>query len=176
MRGDLSAGYDEGMAAAALVPYIFAPVLAMRCAIWSGDPERARRAEAYLVAAVDRGRSVGANRRLMEAGLAALEGRLDEASAGYRAAATTLRDLDATLDLAFCLVDHATLIGPRDRAALAAADEAREILARIDCPPLLERLASGVGHRPSEAASTASRKAVDRRDGEPADLPGAAGA
>ncbi len=144
LAGDLGGGFTEAMTGAGLSPSAWASALAMRYALWLGEPERARLAHAGLVAAPDRGRAIGAVRRSLEAGLAALEGRHDEAAAGYRAAAATLRELDATLDLALCQLDHAVLLGPGDSGARAAADEAREILTRIDAPALLARLDAGL--------------------------------
>jgi hypothetical protein len=140
LAGDLAGAFDEGMTGAGLAPYSQAPVVAMRSALWLGDPERARRAHELLVAAIDRGRAIGAVHRSLGAGLAALEGRPGEAAAGYRAAASTLRALDATLDLAYCQLDHTILIGPDDPGGRAAAVEAREILTRLGATALVERL------------------------------------
>jgi class 3 adenylate cyclase len=144
LAGDLTAAFDEAMTGAALVPQAACPIIAMRCAVWLGDIERVHQAHALVEASVEHGRAIGAVRRSLAAGLAAIEGRTAEAAAGFRAAAGTLRDLETTLDLALCQLDHALLVGPDDPGARAAADEAAELLSRIDAPPLLERLRSGL--------------------------------
>ncbi len=144
LAGDLPGAYDEAMTGARLAPYAQAPTIALRCALWMGDLERARRAREHVAAALDRGRAIGAIRRSLDAGLAALDGRRHEAVAGYRAAAATLRALDSPFDLALSQLDHATLVGLADPEARAAADEAREVLTRLDVPPLLARLAAGL--------------------------------
>ena len=92
----------------------------------------------------ERGRYVGATRVGLEAGLAALEGRRDEAITLYRSAADTFRDLDSPLDLGRSQMEYAILVGPDDPGARAAADEARAILTRLGSPPLLERLELGL--------------------------------
>ncbi len=163
LAGDSAGAYAEAMTGAGFVPTIDAPVVAMRCALAMRDLGRARQAGSMVVAALDRGPAVDAIRRGLEAGLAALEGRREDAVVGYRAAATTLRALDDTLELAFCQLDHATLVGPADPEARAAAEEAREILVRLDCPPLLERLDLGL-----------ERWALERSTSGPATAPGRA--
>jgi len=164
LAGDLPGAFDEAMTGAALVPQAASPVVAMRCAIWLGDLDRARRAHALVEASTERGRAIGAVRRSLAAGLAALEGRTAEAAAGFRAAAGTLRDLDSTLDLALCQLDHAVLLGADDPVARAAAEEAGELLGRIDTPPLLSRLQAALDRETIEAAD----------EGSPGTRPGAA--
>ena len=161
MAGDLSGGFDEAMTAASLAPGLSGPSLAMRYAIWLEDPDQTRHAQAAVVAALDRGRYVDSVRRSLDAGLAAVEGRCDEAAAGYRAAASTQRDLDATLDLGLTQLDYATLVGPGDPVARAAADEARAIFEQIDSPPLLERLRRGLERWGEGNASDARQATAD---------------
>ncbi len=160
LADDLAGAYDEAMTGAGLAPTLDAPVIAMRCALWMGDVDRARQARRLVVAALDRGRAVDAIRHGLEAGLAALEGRREEAVAGYRAAASTLRALDESLELALCQVDRITMLGSEDLEARAAADEAREILVGIDCPPLLDRLAIGLERSTRDRTTAPGRVAA----------------
>ena len=144
LAGDLPGALATAIAGAEMSPNIFLPAFAMRCAVWSGDREGARRARGYVVAAGEHGRFVDSMRRSLDAALAALEGRREEAVTGFREAASALRDLDSMLELGLSQLDHAVLIGPADPVARAAADEARAIFERIDSPPLLERLRLGL--------------------------------
>jgi class 3 adenylate cyclase/predicted ATPase len=109
----------------------------MRAALWLGDTGRAREALAGMEGS--RGRWMAAARTTGEAGLAALEGRYDDAATAYARAIEAWRSLDSPLDLAFCALDRAFLRGARS-APEGEDDEAREILSRIGATPLLARL------------------------------------
>ena len=76
----------------------------------------------------------------LRAGLAALEGRLDDAVGDYRTAMTVYGDLGLRFDVAMTALDMATFIGPGHPAVRAAAAEGREILRELEATPLLERL------------------------------------
>jgi len=131
----------------------------MRIAIWMEDAGRARDCLPLVAGGLFPGRWYGASRRELKAGLDALEGRLDQSATGFRSAATSLRDLDVPLELGYCLLEWATLIGPDDPAARAAAAEAREIFTRLGSPPLLARLDEGLARRPS--SKTMPRRASE---------------
>jgi tetratricopeptide (TPR) repeat protein len=165
LSGQLDEAYGHALAAARLIPYIAYAESSLRYALWLGDVERVRLAAALLQASVERGRFAGAIRRGMEAGVAAIEGRVDEAGAGYRAAAATLRDLDLPLELGLFLLDYATLIGPDEPGARAAAAEAREIFTRLGSPPLLARLdgalAKWEGTGPTRTPASPERSVAD---------------
>lgn len=109
----------------------------MRTALWLGDAARAR--EALVDMGGFRGRWMAAMRLTAEAGLAALEGRQDEAATAYTRALAAWRALNSPLDLAWCALDRAVLRGssvtPGDED-----DEAREIFTRIGATPFLARL------------------------------------
>lgn len=77
----------------------------------------------------------------------------------YRDALRTMRDLGLDWDEALCSVDMATLLGPADPEVRAAAERAREILARLGAKPLLERLEAAL----AGAAGPAVAKPVVRR-------------
>jgi len=74
------------------------------------------------------------------AGLALLEGRIDEGLAGYRIALAGWRELGVTRDLGLCLLDLAALVGTDHPDGRAAAEEARQIFTRLNAAPALERL------------------------------------
>ena len=139
--GDLEGGYSEAAAAVVADPAgINSPralALQLRAALWLGDPTRARRALAGMQGI--RGRWIAASRFTGEAGVAALEGRNDEAALAYRRALDAWRALDCPLDLALCALDRALLrgSGPVPRGE---DDEAQAILSEIGANPFLARL------------------------------------
>jgi tetratricopeptide (TPR) repeat protein len=138
---DLEMAHREASAALAAEPSgINSPralTWRMRAALWLGDAGRAR--EAVVGMQGFRGRWMAAARTTGEAGLAALEGRYEDAAAAYARALDAWRALDSPLDLAFCALDRAVLRGPRS-APGGEDDEARGIFTRIGAKPLLARL------------------------------------
>jgi hypothetical protein len=90
------------------------------------------------------GRWMAAARLTAEAGLAALEGRVDEASHAYRKAVEAWRALDCTLDLALCELDMVLVLSP-DHHYASAAKEARGIFTDLGAKPFLERLDQATG-------------------------------
>ncbi|MBV8300324.1 MAG: hypothetical protein JOY68_00190 [Candidatus Dormibacteraeota bacterium] len=108
-----------------------------RAALWMRDREGARATVEAM--AGFHGRWMATARQTVEAGLAALEGRVAEASGAYRQAVETWRTLDVPLDLALCDIDMVDLLGPQS-ADMSAAAEAEEILTRLGATPFLERL------------------------------------
>ena len=91
-----------------------------------------------------RGRRVAAARLTAEAGLAALEGRGEEAAETYRSAIEAWRALECTLGLALCELDLVLLLGP-DYPHATAAKEARDIFTRLGAKPFLDRLNRAAG-------------------------------
>ena len=83
----------------------------------------------------------------LEAGIAALEGRLDEAAERYGAALDAWRALDDTLSLALCELDLVTLLGAAHPAAVAGK-EAEDIFTQLGAVPFLERLAAARSSAP----------------------------
>ncbi|HZD17432.1 MAG TPA: adenylate/guanylate cyclase domain-containing protein [Actinomycetota bacterium] len=141
-QGDLAGAFEDAMAAVELDPAgvnsSMAVWVAGRSALWLTD---VRKAERVLEAMKPlRGRWVETARRSVEAGLAALEGRTEEASAGYRRALEAWDAMESPLDLALTAIDAALLL-PGDPVGREAATRAREILADLGAKPLLERLA-----------------------------------
>jgi tetratricopeptide (TPR) repeat protein len=139
--GDLEVAYEHASAALAAEPSGINSAVALaiqqRAALWLGDLGRTRGALTEMQAF--RGRWMAAVRLTGEAGVAALEGRHDEAAMAYARALDAWRTIDSPLDLALCGLDRAMLRGsgaaPEDED-----DEAREIFTRIGATPFLMRL------------------------------------
>jgi class 3 adenylate cyclase/tetratricopeptide (TPR) repeat protein len=132
--------------------------LAARGALWLGDPARLRLVLDRLDGLRVFGRWLEANRRTLMAGLVALEGNYDEAVPAYLDAIRRWRELDAPPYLGFCLMEFATLLGPDQPDAAAAAEEAREIFTRLNSPPMLERLERGLA---TSTLTTAARQLLE---------------
>jgi class 3 adenylate cyclase/tetratricopeptide (TPR) repeat protein len=139
--GDVETARREAAAAVSADPLgINSPhALAMeaRAALWLRDLDGAR--EALSAMAGFRGRWMAAARLTTEAGLAALDGRMEDSAAAYRGAIEAWRALDCTLDLAMCELDLVMLLGP-DNPDASAAKEARDIFTQLGARPFLERL------------------------------------
>ncbi|HLN06434.1 MAG TPA: hypothetical protein VK217_09160, partial [Acidimicrobiales bacterium] len=139
--GDLEAARREAAEAVAVDPFginsPYALSIQARAALWLGDAERAREALSGMTGF--RGRWMVAERLTTEAGLAALEGRVEEAAKSYRDSIEAWRALDCTLDLALCELDLVLLLGP-DHPDATAAKEARDIFIQLGAIPFLERL------------------------------------
>ena len=106
-------------------------------ALWQRDLVSSREALASMERI--RGRAMAAQRRTAEAGIAALEGRTDEAAEIYRDAIERWRTLESALDLALCELDLVLLLGA-DHPDATVAKEARDILTQIGAKPFLQRL------------------------------------
>jgi len=146
MAGRLTEAYEAGMAGAAMPvePGLACAEWATHAALWLGDAPRARAALALFEARPERGRVVAATRLMLQVGLRALENDRSVAIAGYRDAIRTWRDLDLPFFLGITLLEFATLVGPGEPQARAAADEARAICTRLGSPALLARLDAGL--------------------------------
>ena len=98
----------------------------------------------------------------MRAGVAALDGRSDEALALYREALRDWRDLGLAWDEALCGLDMALLLDPADPEVRAAADASRGILVRLGAAPFVARLDRALARAAvSAGGSTASSSSVD---------------
>ena len=143
--GRFEEAYAEAMEAVAVDPAgINSPVAlyaASRAGLWLRDQEKIRTALTGLESFS--GAWTAAVRRTAEAGLAALDGRLDVAARSYSEAIAAWRKLDSPLDVALCELDFATFV-PGDDEADAAAEHARTVFERLGAIPLLERLGDHV--------------------------------
>jgi class 3 adenylate cyclase/tetratricopeptide (TPR) repeat protein len=130
---------------------------AARAALWMGDPAAASDDLAALDASGIHGPAIESDRLTIRAGIAALEGRPAEALPLYREALRAWRDLGLAWDEALCGIDMASLLDPADSEVRAAADSAREILARLGAKPFLERLDAAMERQPSASAPEPAR-------------------
>jgi class 3 adenylate cyclase/tetratricopeptide (TPR) repeat protein len=128
-------------------------LLAAHVAFWGGDLPGAAAELAALDASGYRTPVVEARRVTMRAGLAAGEGRRTEALGLYRDALRRWRDVGLVVDEALTVIDMATLLGPTEPEVSAAAEGAREILARLGATPFLARLDAAMEGRPAVGAT-----------------------
>ena len=144
--GDLEAARREAAEGVALEPLgINSPhslAIQARACLWLRDVEGAR--EALSAMGGFRGRWMAAQRLTTEAGLAALEERVEESAETYRKAIEAWRALDSTLDLALCELDLVVLLGP-DHPDATVAKESRDIFSELGARPFLERLNRAAG-------------------------------
>jgi tetratricopeptide (TPR) repeat protein len=130
-------------------------------ALWQADPEAARAAADRLEASGAHGPAISARMITIRAGLAALEGRRDEALGLYREALSSWRDAGLIVSEAFAVIDMATLLDPSEPELRAAADVARGILTALDARPFLARLDAAMSR--SRTARTADPSSVPDR-------------
>jgi class 3 adenylate cyclase/tetratricopeptide (TPR) repeat protein len=130
-----------------------------RYALHAGDLDAARR----VLGLIGRG-SVGAMTPGVEgvrAGIAALEGRRDDAVALYRSALAAYRSYGMKFTLALTVLDMVKLLGPDDPAAKSVLDEGRGILEELEASALLARLddllSGETDGRQARAAAAATR-------------------
>ena len=149
LSGDPAPAFEAAIEAVELEPSgvnaFYASREAARSAVWLRDTDRLRRALEAM--APLRGRWIDAARRTAEAGLAALEGRREDALAGYERALGEWRGLDAHLDQAFCAADMAHVL-PDEELTTEALAESTAFLTGIGAVSLLERIEAA---RPSPA-------------------------
>jgi hypothetical protein len=127
---------------------------AARAALWGDDVATAREIAARLDTHPISQASFTASRIAAWAGIAALEGRRDDAISGFRDALARCRSIGEDFELARTGLDFVLLVGPAEPSARAAADEARLIFERVGARPYLERLDAAM----PEAAFTADRR------------------
>ncbi len=142
VNGDPASAHAAFVRSADTVPSgtgIFVPNLG-RPGLWQRELEWAKDAAARLDADKDTTAAQRTSQIAIHAGIAALEGRSDEAAAGYGEALKHYRALGLDFELAGAALDWVLLLGPGTPEARAAADEARAIFERLGARPYLERL------------------------------------
>jgi hypothetical protein len=140
-RGDYSKACDEALLATMdeeLASYFLED--AMRDALWGHDLARAYEIADRLDAHRSTGRQIVTARLAARAGIAALEGRVDEAIAGFQEALARPRAVGADFVLASMALDFVHLVGGDHAAVREAAAEARPIFERIKARPYLHHL------------------------------------
>ncbi len=142
MRGDVEGSYEEAMASIREDPSGVNLNLAVwsggRAALWLRD---AAKVEAVLAAGgqTDESGWAAAVRRSYEAGLAALEGHLEQAAGEYRAVLAGRLAAGDRFAHALFVVD-ATAVLPPDLVPIEDLDAARSYLEELGAAPALERL------------------------------------
>jgi class 3 adenylate cyclase/predicted ATPase len=137
---------------------------ALRAALWSRDAPKVREIADRLDADPSSLASMVATRISARAGIAALDGRRDDAVVGYRDAVARFRAVNQDFEMACTALDFVLLLGPEDPSALAAAEEARAIFERVGARPYLEHLEAAMGRPPATGRAT-REDAVTERSG-----------
>jgi hypothetical protein len=109
-----------------------------RAALQVGDMSSAERALERMTPSA--GGAADADLATLRAGIAARQGRIDDAVADYRAADSIYREMGLRFDLAITGLDMAAFLGPDVPAVKAAAAEARAILVELGARPVIARL------------------------------------
>ena len=137
--GTTAATYRRGGALSALNA-ADSYTMAARASLLMSDVASAAADLAAIEATGVRAQVLDARKSSIRAGLAALDGRPDDALALYADAIRGFRDLGVPLDEAFTAIEMATLLDSALPEVRAAADAAREILTRLRAQPFLDRL------------------------------------
>jgi hypothetical protein len=120
-------------------------VVAARAALWS----RNRADAAADLDAIDQtgvhGPAADLRRTTVQAGIAALDGRANEAVALFRVAREGFRDIGLPWEEALLGIDMAMLLDAREPEVVAAAARSREILTGLRAQPFLDRLDAALG-------------------------------
>lgn len=124
-----------------MYPYDVIP--AARAALWLRDPAGMREVLGGRI--VSAGRATDLRFAAIRAGLAALEGGIEEARAAYLAAEAGLRELGIRFELGLALLEHAVFL-TGDASAADAAEEARAIFEELGATTLLALLAAPERH------------------------------
>lgn len=129
---------------------------AARAARFAGDVAGTRSALDALRAQPVRGPVIDAESCTIEAGIAAMDGRVEEARRLFRDARERWQELRLPWDEALCCLDMAMLLGPDDPDVPAAAVLARATMERLGARPFLAILDRALGaptHVPAEATA-----------------------
>jgi class 3 adenylate cyclase/tetratricopeptide (TPR) repeat protein len=144
------------------LPGATAAIYGAYAAIVTDDlPALRRYREAFAI--LPPGRLTVTNLLTMDAGIAALEGRTDEARALFARAQALAREIGALKELAMTNLTMVLMPGldPADRAPAAA--EAREIFERLGATPMVERIDAGLAAH-AEAPRTSTRRTEGVRE------------
>ncbi|MFI5254270.1 MAG: AAA family ATPase [Candidatus Limnocylindrales bacterium] len=125
-------------------------------AITDRDREAARSDLAALETAGVPLPGIELQRQALQAGLAAIDGRPDEAGSQFLLVLDALRDRRLPFAAATLTITMATLLGPYRAEVQAAYGEARDTLARLGAKPFLERLEAAMA-RPAPPAPEPTR-------------------
>jgi len=131
--------------------------VAARAALWAHDAAGVSNDLAGIEGTGVRGPLVTLRRMVYSAGLAALEGRPQDARSRFVEARRELVDRGVDFEAALVAIDMATVLGPDDPDVLAAAADARPVLERLRARPFVERLDAAL-HRTGQPAVEAAQQ------------------
>jgi hypothetical protein len=140
--GRFDASFEEAMRAIEIDP-IFGGVAGHQAgiaALWMRDVERLRATVERIDSLPPTGRLRDATVVSLRAGVAALEGRHDEAIRGFRDGVRRFRELGAVFHASQVAVSFAMAVGPSDPEVRTAVEEAREVFSRVGARPWLDRI------------------------------------
>ena len=160
LDGAFVVAIDEGLRAASVNAQFDLLLLSavVRAAVWAGDLARATEAHERIVADPATGALAVACRVAAGAGVAELEGRVEDAIGGYRDAIERYRATGADVWAGRSALDLVRLVGGGHPAARQAAAEARAIFERVGAKPYLELLDSALAGTGINAKPVASRE------------------
>ncbi len=127
---------------------------AARASLLARDPVAAAADLQALEATGVHGPFFAARRTAIHAGLAALDGRTDDAVALYGEASAGFRDLGVHVEEALTAIEMVTLLDPDQPEVRAAAERGREILGPLRARPFLERLEAALAREPWQALAS----------------------
>ena len=130
------------------------------CEVLAGNLDAARRLHGALMETGGYGPITEARRQSLSAGIAALEGRTEEAMVLYREALENWRLARAGWDEALTGVTVASVLDPSDPDVAAVINSTREILERLRAKPYLDRLDKAVAR---ETAPDAARRKLSAK-------------
>ena len=137
-----------------------------RISVWLADTESLRRILAEQAEVP--GRVARVSEVELSAGLAALEGRAQDAITGYREAASRWRELGVRFELALCDLTMVRSLGSASPEVREAAAEAREIFTMLGATALLDQLdAAETAHPRAKVTSTPKAEAARTRASTP---------
>jgi hypothetical protein len=123
-----------------------------RAALHAGQPERARKV--LEIVGARPGGVADFDVAMLQAGLAAGDGRSSEALSKYRFALAGYREAGCRFDVALTILDMAAFLDVRDPAVSDLLPEAREILVELGATKLVDRLDGLRSARPAAAGGT----------------------
>ena len=156
-RGDLAEAARHYRTVASLSPLNAPYVLprAARAALWGGDAGGAAEDLAAFEATGTHGPATPANRTTIRSWLAAIDGNVPDAAAGYRQALAAWRDLGLPWDMALTIIDMAELLGPSTRMCGPSHPRLRRSW-KVGARPFAARLEAALARPATSAASTAT--------------------
>ncbi len=142
LAGDFALAADEGLLAASTDAQFSMLLLndVLRATVWAGDLARATEVHRRIGADPSTGTQADAYRAAGRAGIAALEGRIDDAIGGYRDAIARYRAIGADIWVARAALDLVRLVGGKHPAGQDVAMEARAIFERVGAKRYLDLL------------------------------------